>query len=88
MIVSSGSFEEACRTLFEDLPPQAVIDVEIEGGGEVQIGDHTWETEPTLIVISAFIPGVDRRPDLRQHRGKTWRRTFDTLPELWEALSG
>lgn len=89
-----GSFEEACRSLFPDLPREAVVSCEIEGGGQVQIGDMTWDTVDTEIVITAYIPGgssdsfLRRHPDLRQHRGKVWERRFDTLPELWTALMG
>ena len=79
MIDQDGSFAKALRTLFEDVPDEAIIGVGIEGGGEIQIGDMTWDTDPTEIVISAYMP--PGRP-LRYSK----ERRFDTLPELWAAL--
>lgn len=90
-LLVDGSFEHAVRRLLE-CPDEAVTSCDIEGGGEVQIGDCTWDTEPMQIVLRAYVPGIDgdyvvrANPDLRKYRGKTWKRTFDSLPELWEAL--
>lgn len=86
-LVESGPFEAACRRML-DAPPEALITAEFNGPTEVQIGDYTWDTEPGEIVIEAWIPGIDSRSrdHLRQYRGKVWKRTFRTLPDLWEAL--
>ena len=69
-----SAFEDAVRKLFK-APPDAVVYAEITGGGEVQIGDCTWDTEPTEIEVSVTTP---------DHNFGT--RKFDTLSELFDAL--
>lgn len=85
----SGSFEQAARVLFDDLPEEAIITSAMEGGQEYQLGDYTWDTEDRIIVIEAYLPPAlvnKKNSPFRKHRGKVWRREFHDLPSLWEAL--
>lgn len=92
MTIVTGSFERALRGLFEDIPDEAIISVEIKGGGETQIGDMTWDTDPIEIEVDAYVPGNDAQlealdlPPGWRHRWQHNTRRFDSLPELWAAL--
>lgn len=72
------SFDDKVRKML-GAPPESRVDSEVRGGGEVQIGDMTWDYEEQQIVVIATIPHqVGQR--------WKWERSFDSLPDLWQAL--
>lgn len=87
------SFDDAVRRLL-GAPDFALVRCEISGGGEVQIGEMTWETEPTEIEVEAYVPEhmwrrktfKEAHPEFDSRKKTAWTRTFNTLPELWAAL--
>ena len=91
MIDQDSAFAKALRTLFkdDDIPDEAIVDVDMEGGGQYQIGDMTWDTEEIVIDVTAYVPGSGTK----KHRNTlsprwlyTQHRRFYSLPELWAAL--
>lgn len=72
------TFENAIRRLFGvDETWEAGCDE--SGGGEVQIGDYTWDTEPLEFTLWV------RRWESKRYVTK--QQTFSSLPEVWEALN-
>jgi hypothetical protein len=72
-----SEFDDAVRRML-GAPDDAFVTSEVRGGGSVQIGDLTWDTEDEEITVEARIPGVGRAH---------WERKFNSLPELWAALT-
>lgn len=73
------NYEDAVRKMFGVDETYTVSD-DIEGGGDYQIGDYTWDTEPTKIVVRVS-------KNLGPGKGyDTKTQEFDTLPEVWAAL--
>lgn len=74
----SEQFDAAIRAHF-GVGEEYVVGVSTEGGGEVQIGDMTWDTVPLTFVMTAYVPGGGKK-------SKSYSETFDSLPEVWDAL--
>jgi hypothetical protein len=72
-----SEFDAAVRRYFE-VGDQAFVWSEVRGGGQVQIGDMTWDTEDEEVTI-----GVRHAPGT----GPMKQQTFGSLPELWSALA-
>jgi hypothetical protein len=77
------TLDDAIRKM-AGVPDDSLVFVEITGGGEVQIGDCTWDSEPTQIEVMVWANDGTRG----QVSKALYSRTFNTLPELWEALHG
>lgn len=72
-----SEFDAAVRRYF-GVSDKAFVWSEVRGGGMVQIGDMTWDTEDEEVII-----GVRHEPGT----GPTREKTFGSLPELWSALA-
>lgn len=93
--VKGGVFEDAVRKRWglsiEDRDDWK-IDVEVFGGGQVQIGDYTWDSVPYEFEVTATQMTIQWRspwknrpafPQLTPVTGKHKTKTFNSLPEIW-----
>lgn len=75
----TGSFEKAFIKRY-DLPEDSIITIEIRGGGEVQIGDMTWDTEEASIEVTASAVQDYAWPTT------VFKKDYDSLPDIWDDL--
>lgn len=94
--IRGGAFEARVRERF-GVDDTWRVEVEMSGGGQFQIGDYTWDSEPYRLEVVATAMKIDWVRDRYFHGGTLrprlvgdykGRKTYETgsLPEIWAWL--
>lgn len=89
--IKGSAFEDGVRKRF-GIDDTWKVEVEVSGGGQVQIGDYTWDSVPYKFEVSAIQQKLvwvrDRyrgvlRPTLSSDFNSRKTYEAESLPEIW-----